>query len=153
MLYEAVQRTARLLSDPRWWEPLVYPTCSRCSGRIPPTERRVIDGSGKIVTVVHVACVLRRTAHPWGGNEPATASSTVDPWDRREQVRAWNDVVLRCSQAARASGDQALAEIAKLITMLQRDTPEASHDVVPGIPVASPVRHGEKESLHTQEAI
>ena len=56
---------------------------------------------------------------------PATASSTLDPWDRRQHVRVWNDAVLRCSQAARASSHQALAEIAKLVRMLQRDIPEA----------------------------
>src|ERR1044071_8545405 len=80
MLYEAVQRTARLLSDPRWWEPLVHATCSRCFGRIAPTERRVIDGSGETVTVLHVACVLRRTAaRPISGRAGGPVSCTPPP--------------------------------------------------------------------------
>jgi hypothetical protein len=127
MLYEVVQRTARLLSDPRWWEPLVHPTCSRCSGRIAPTQRRVVDGLGATVNVMHLACVLRRTAKPLGRDvdDPATGSSSVDPWARRQRVRERNDAMLRRSEEARAGGHRVLSEIAKLVRMLQRDIPEA----------------------------
>ena len=77
---------------------------------------------------MHVACVLRHPAKSPGGGRldgPSTALSSVDAWERRERLRAWNDAVVRSSHAARAGGHQALIEISKLITMLQREIPEA----------------------------
>jgi len=66
-MLQQVQRTVALLVDPQWWQPLTQPTCWRCSGRIAPIERRIVDGTGATVTVMHVACVLRRTAKSPGG--------------------------------------------------------------------------------------
>jgi hypothetical protein len=121
ILKDALQRTAARLSDREWWQPLIQPTCSRCGKPVEIGDRRIIDGCGPVVTITHLWCLVDpRTPHIRPAEQAAEPWYDYAPWERTADLMAWSVAVRRSCARARALGDQALDEIEKLLTMLNR---------------------------------
>jgi hypothetical protein len=61
MLQGALQRTLGRLSERGWWGPLLRSTCCRCGKPVGTGERRIIDGRGPTVGVMHLSCLFYPT--------------------------------------------------------------------------------------------
>jgi len=122
MLENGLGRTGGRLSDPEWWQPLIQPMCSRCGKPVTVTDRRIVDGCGPTVSVMHLSCVFHRPTPliPRGEPDPPGGWADYSSWERAGDLMAWSAAVQGGCGRARAVGDRALDEIDKLLTMLNR---------------------------------
>jgi hypothetical protein len=64
MLQGALHRTRGRLPERGWWEPLLRSTCGRCGQPVGTGERRIIDGRGPTVSVMHWSCLFYPATPP-----------------------------------------------------------------------------------------